>query len=59
MTFLAQMLSMYLTRDILNFCPFAVKVRCTALIFIECITFLQTNILDDMHKVLAVFNGHK
>ena len=42
-----------------NFCPFAFKARSTTLIFVECITFHQTSLLDDVHKVLAVFIGHK
>ena len=42
-----------------NFCPFALKARSTTLIFVECITFHQTSLLDDVHKVLAVFIGHK
>ena len=42
-----------------NFCPFAFKVRSTTLIFVECITFHQTSLLDDVHKVLAVFIGHQ
>ena len=39
--------------------PFAVKARRTTLIFVECITFHQTKFLDDVHKVLSVFTGHK
>ena len=42
-----------------NFCPFAIKARNTTLIFVECITFHQTSLLDDVHKGLAVFIGHK
>ena len=41
------------------FCPFAVKAISTTLIFVECISFHQTNLLDDVHKVLAVFIDHK
>ena len=37
-----------------NFCPFAFKARSTTLIFVECITFHQTSLLDDVHKVLSV-----
>ena len=33
------------------FCPIAVKARSTTLIFVECITFHQSNLLDDVHKV--------
>ena len=47
------------TRGIQYFCSFALKARSTTLIFVECITFHQTSLLDDVHKVLAVFNGHK
>ena len=42
-----------------NFCPFAFKARGTTLIFVECITFHKTSLLDDVHKVLAIFIGHK
>ena len=42
-----------------NFCPFAFKARNTTLIFVEFITFHQTSLLDDVHKVLAVSIGHK
>ena len=42
-----------------NFCPIAFKARSTTLIFLQCITFHQTSLLDDVHKVLAVFTGHK
>ena len=42
-----------------NVCPFAFKARSTTLIFVECITFHQTSLLDDVHKILAVFIGHK
>ena len=38
------------------FCPLA---RIWILIFVICITFHQTNLLDDVHKVLAVFTGHE
>ena len=41
------------------FCPFAFKARSTTLIFVVCITFHQTSILDDMHQVLTVFTGNK
>ena len=41
------------------FCPSALKARSTTLIFVECRTFHQTSLLDDLHKVLAVFTGHK
>ena len=43
------------------FCLFAFKARSTTLIFVECtsITFHKTRLLDDVHKVLAVFTGHK
>ena len=41
------------------FCPLAFKARSTTLIFLECITFHQTSIPDDVHKVSAVFTGHK
>ena len=47
------------TRGIQYFCPFAFKARRTAPIFVECITVHQTSLLDDVHKVLAVFTGHK
>ena len=47
------------TRGIQYFCPFAVKERSTTVIFLVCISFHQSNILDDMHKVLAVFTSHK
>ena len=30
------------------FCPFAFKARSTTLIYVECITFHQTNLLDDL-----------
>ena len=40
-------------------CPFAIKARSTTLIFVDSITFHQTKFLDDVHKVLAVFTGHK
>ena len=39
------------TRDTQYFCPFAVKATSTTLIFVECITFHTTNIIDDVHKV--------
>ena len=42
-----------------NFCPFAFKARSTTLIFVECITFHQTSLLDYVHNVLAAFIGHK
>ena len=43
------------------FCPYAFKVRSTTLIFLECITFHQASLLklDDVHKVVAVFTGHR
>ena len=41
------------------FCPFAFKARSTRLVFVECITFHKTSLRDDVHKVLAVFTGHK
>ena len=41
------------------FYPFAVKARSASFIFVECITFHQTNLLDDVHKDLAVFTGYK
>ena len=41
------------------FFPFAFKARSTTLIFVECITIHQTSLLDDVHKVLAVFTGTK
>ena len=41
------------------FCPFAFMARNTALIFVECITFYQTNVFDDVQIVFAVFTGHK
>ena len=47
------------TRGIQYFCPFAFKARSTTLILVECITFHQTSLLDDVHKVLVVFTGHK
>ena len=40
------------------FCPFAFKARSTTLIFVKCITFHQTNVLDNVHKVLDVFTGN-
>ena len=46
-------------RGIQYFCPFAFKARSTTLIFIECNTFHQTSLLDDVQKVLAIFTGHK
>ena len=46
-------------RGVQFFCPVAFKARSSILIFIECITFHQTSLLDDVHKVLAVFTGHK
>ena len=42
-----------------NFCSFVFKARSTTLIFVVCITFHQTSLLDDVQKVLAVFTGHK
>ena len=47
------------TRGIQYFCPFDVKARSTTLIFVECITCHQTNLLADVHKVLPIFTGHK
>ena len=41
------------------FCPFAFKARSTTVIFVISITSHQTSLLDDVHKVLAVFIGHK
>ena len=41
------------------FCPFAFKAIRITLIFVECITFHQTSLLDDVNKVLAVFTSHK
>ena len=41
------------------FLSLAFKARSTILIFVECITFHQTSLLDDVHKVLTVFTGHK
>ena len=49
-------LSMVNTRGIQYFCPFAFKARSTTLIFVECITFHQTSLLDDVHKVLVFFH---
>ena len=50
---------LYLRGAFSIFCPFAFKARSTTLIFVECITFHQTSLLDDVHKVLAVFTSHK
>ena len=47
------------TSSIQYFCLFAVKARHTTLIIVECITFHLSNLPDDMHKILAVFTGHK
>ena len=47
------------TKGIQYFCPFALKAISTTLIFVECITFHQTSLLDDVHKGLAVFTYHK
>ena len=41
------------------FCPFAFKARSITLIFVECITFHQTSLIDDVHKISAVFTGHR
>ena len=41
------------------FCPFAFKTRSTTLIFVVCLTFRQTSLHEDVHKVSAVFTGHK
>ena len=50
---------LHCTRGIQGFFSFANKARSTTLTFVECITFNQTNLLYDVHKILAVFIDHK
>ena len=47
------------TWDIQIVLPFAVRAKSTTLIIVECIKFHQTNVLDNVHKVLTVFTGNK
>ena len=44
------------TRYIQYFCQFAFVARSTTVIFVECITFHQSSLLDDVHKDLAFFH---
>ena len=47
------------TRHIQYFFPSLLKARSTILISVEYITFYQISLFDDVHKVFAVFTGHK